>query len=230
VLGSHARARRHARLWAPAGRPAAEQGVGAREDRGEGAAAHPEDACKAGRGGGRRRAANRAAAELGVCGENGDVGAASVLPGSITSARRKRESRRSSRRARGRSRRPPAPGLGGGHGGSAGARGEEKQRRGRARRKGRGKEDSGRGTYPLIERVGGVHQDRRQRGGGIGRPWRCQAAACLPEEEAKGGLGGLGQVGPLIAARRRRIRERGERAWAGFGQERRKRKRTFLFL
>jgi hypothetical protein len=94
----------------------------------------------------------------------------------------------------------------------------------------RGERVGRRGAYPLVLEVGGVHPGRRQRGDGIGRPWRCQAAACLPEEEARGGLGGLGRVGLLIAARRQRIRERGERAWAGFSQERKEGKNYFLFL
>jgi hypothetical protein len=54
--------------------PAAEQGSGVREDRGEGAAAHPGRGAGLGEGGGGQTAAKSTTAELGTCRENGDDG------------------------------------------------------------------------------------------------------------------------------------------------------------
>jgi hypothetical protein len=58
-------ARRHAWLAGPRRESVAQEGRGGRVN---GAGAHPEDACKAGRGGGHRRAANQAVASSGCCG------------------------------------------------------------------------------------------------------------------------------------------------------------------
>jgi hypothetical protein len=62
----------------------------------------------------------------------------------------------------------------------SGARAGKRSKGAREERKARGKERASQGRpYPRGSIGGSGHPDRRQRGGGIGRPWRCQAAACL---------------------------------------------------
>jgi hypothetical protein len=68
VLGSHAR-----RLWAPAADSGGGAGLRGEEGQGKDAEAHPEDAYRAGRGGGSRRTANRAAVSSDTCRE-GELG------------------------------------------------------------------------------------------------------------------------------------------------------------
>jgi hypothetical protein len=118
VLGSHARARRHARLWAPAGRPAAEQGAGAREGKGEGAAAHPGRESGLGDGGEGQATANQGARARAGCRKNGDDGVYSWRSGSIPSAKIKRTARQSSGARHRSSGRPGAPAMVGYSGGA----------------------------------------------------------------------------------------------------------------
>jgi hypothetical protein len=110
---------RPTRLWSPVGQPPAVEELRGEGKQGEDGASHPEDSCKAGRGGGCRSASSRGGGAQAGCREDDDADDEIGLPSSIPLEGSKREDQRSSWKTRPHSGRPGTEAESGGHGGQA---------------------------------------------------------------------------------------------------------------
>jgi hypothetical protein len=121
-------------------------------------------------------ATNSAAASADTCRETADGGGDPGHLGPIPSRGRKRAARGTCRAHRGSLGRRRTAAGGDGRGGHVGrARGREAEE-GKSTQEREGKEGSGRGTYPLVQRVGGGHLLARSTAGAL-------PGSCLPTEE-----------------------------------------------